>query len=196
MKECEQVEKARQRFAAERARIISARFGPAGVTPQMSLPGVASPTVNNNIGNNRQQVMSASPSQPSISGYASNQPVHPHMPFMPRQPMFPMGPRLPLTAMQASTSAPPNVMFNSPGNTQPTLNHPLMRSVSGTSSGLGWNGWGQCKFGFYGWIPLASLLSFCTLKKTGSLDKLWKHLAASMYRSYLKQFLGLVTSYN
>ena len=137
MKECEQVEKARQRFAAERTRIISARFGPAGVTPQMSLPGVASPTVSNNIGNNRQQVMSASPSQPSISGYASNQPVHPHMPFMPRQPMFPMGPRMPLTAMQASTSAPPNVLFNSPGNAQPTLNHPLMRSVSGTNSGLG-----------------------------------------------------------
>ncbi|XVE60294.1 hypothetical protein DITRI_Ditri05aG0117200 [Diplodiscus trichospermus] len=140
MKECEQVEKARQRFAAERARIVSARFGPAAVTSQMSLPAVASPMVNNNVGNNRQQVMSASPSQPSISGYGSNQPGHPHMPFMPRQPMFPMGPRLPLTAMQASTSgsAPPNVMFNSLGNTQPTVNHhPLMRSVSGTSSGLG-----------------------------------------------------------
>ncbi|XWS15153.1 hypothetical protein CRYUN_Cryun35bG0069800 [Craigia yunnanensis] len=137
MKDCEQVEKARQRFAAERARIISARFGPAGVTSQMSLPGVASPMVNNNIGNNRQQVMSASPSQPSISGYASNQPVNPHMPFMPRQQMFPMGPRVPLTDMQASTSAPPNVMFNSPGSAQSTINHPLMRSVSGTSSGLG-----------------------------------------------------------
>ncbi|OMP07271.1 hypothetical protein COLO4_07483 [Corchorus olitorius] len=137
MKECEQVEKARQRFAAERARIVSARFGPAGVTSQMNLPGVASPMVNNNIGSNRPQVMSASPSQPSISGYGSNQPVHPHMPFMPRQPMFPMGPRMPLTAMQASTSAPPNVMFNSPGNAQPPLNHPLMRSVSGASSGLG-----------------------------------------------------------
>ncbi|XVE95527.1 hypothetical protein REPUB_Repub02eG0105100 [Reevesia pubescens] len=137
MKECEQVEKARQKFAAERARILSARFGPGGGTSQMSLPGVASPMVNNNIGNSRQQVMSASPSQPSISGYGSNQPVHPHMPFMPRQPMFPMGPRMPLTSMQASTSAPPNVLFNSPGNAQPTLNHPLMRSVSGTSSGLG-----------------------------------------------------------
>ncbi|KAK8681773.1 hypothetical protein V6N13_054175 [Hibiscus sabdariffa] len=29
--------------------------------------------------NNRQQVMSTSPSQPSISGYSNNQPVHPHM---------------------------------------------------------------------------------------------------------------------
>ncbi|GMI90584.1 SWITCH/sucrose nonfermenting 3C [Hibiscus trionum] len=137
MKECEQVEKTRQRFAAERARIMSARFGPAGVTSQTSLPGISSPMVNNNISNNRQQVMSASPSPPSISGYANNQPVHPQMPFMQRQSMFPMGPRMPPTAMQASTSAAPNVMFNSSGNAQPTLNHPLMRSVSGAGSGLG-----------------------------------------------------------
>ncbi|KAL4277759.1 hypothetical protein GQ457_03G029690 [Hibiscus cannabinus] len=137
MKECEQVEKTRQRFAAERARIISARFGPAGVASQMNRPGVSSPMVNNNISNNRQQVMSASPSPPSITGYANNQQVHPQIPSMQRQPMFPMGQRMPHTAMQASTSAPSNVMFNSPGNAQPTLNHPLMRSVSGTGSGLG-----------------------------------------------------------
>ncbi|KAG4210854.1 hypothetical protein ERO13_A02G071900v2 [Gossypium hirsutum] len=137
MKECDQVEKTRQRFAAERARIVSTRFSPVGVTSQMSLPGVASFMANNNISNNRQQVMSTSPSQPqpSVSGYGGNQPVNPHVPFMQRQPMFPMGPRLPLTAMQASTSGSPNVMFNSPGNTQPTINHPLMRSASGTSSG-------------------------------------------------------------
>ncbi|KAE8682208.1 SWI/SNF complex subunit SWI3C [Hibiscus syriacus] len=114
VKECEQVEKTRQRFAAERAHVISSRFGPAGVTSQISLPGVSSPMVNNNI-NNMQQVMSALPSPPSISGYANNQPVHPQMSFMQRQPMFPMGPRMPLTAMQSSTSAPPNVMFNSSG---------------------------------------------------------------------------------
>ncbi|XP_038994462.1 SWI/SNF complex subunit SWI3C-like isoform X2 [Hibiscus syriacus] len=136
MKECEQVEKTRQRFAVERARFISARFGPAGVTSQMCLPGISSPMVNN-ISNNRQQVMSASPSPPSIAGFANNQPVHPQIPFIQHQPMFPMGPRMPLTAMQASTSAPPNVMFNSPGNAQPTLNNPLVRSVSGTGSGLG-----------------------------------------------------------
>ncbi|GLT84964.1 hypothetical protein SLE2022_031690 [Rubroshorea leprosula] len=137
MKECEQVEKTRQRFAAERARIISAGFRSPGVASQMSVPGLAPAVVNNNIGNSRQQVISSPPSQPSISGYGSNQQVHPHMPFMPRQTMFPMGPRVPLTAMQASTSA-PNVMINSPGNAQPNVSHPLMRSVSGTSSsGLG-----------------------------------------------------------
>ncbi|KAL5776876.1 hypothetical protein ACOSP7_009802 [Xanthoceras sorbifolium] len=137
MRECEQVEKARQRFAAERARIVSARFGPAGVPSQMSVPGVAPSMVNNNISNNRQQVISASPSQPSISGYGSSQPVHPHMQFRPQQSIFPMEPRMPLGSLQASSSAPSNVMFNPPGNAQSTLNHPMLRSVSGTGSGLG-----------------------------------------------------------
>ncbi|KAE8714336.1 SWI/SNF complex subunit SWI3C [Hibiscus syriacus] len=132
MKECEQVEKTRQRFTAERTRIVATRFGPAGVTSQMSQTGVASPMANNNISNNGQQVLSSSPSYPSISGYG-NQSVHPHLSFMQHQQMLPMGPRLPLTAMQASTSASPNTMFNSLGNTQPTINHPLMRSVSRTS---------------------------------------------------------------
>ncbi|KAJ4700720.1 SWI/SNF complex subunit SWI3C-like [Melia azedarach] len=136
MRECEQVEKTRQRFVTERARIVSARFGPAGVPSQMSLPGVTPTMVNNNMGNNRPPMMSASPSQPSISGYGTNQPVHPHMQFRPQQQMFPLGPRMPLPSLQASSSAPSNVMFNNPGP-QPPLNHPLLRSVSGTSSGLG-----------------------------------------------------------
>ncbi|GLU00979.1 hypothetical protein SLE2022_183090 [Rubroshorea leprosula] len=136
MKECEQVEKTRQRFAAERAHIISTGLRSPGVASQMSLPGVAPSMVNSNISNMRPQVISASPSQPSISGYGSSQQVHPHMPFMPRQAMFPMGPRVPLAAMQASTTA-PNVMLNAPANAQPGVNHPLMRSVSGTSSSLG-----------------------------------------------------------
>ncbi|XP_039050041.1 SWI/SNF complex subunit SWI3C-like [Hibiscus syriacus] len=135
VKECEQVEKTRQRFTAERARIVATRFGSAGVASQMSQSGVASPMANNNISNNRQQVISTSPSQPSISGYCNNQSVHPHPSFMQRQQMFSVGPRLPLTAMQASTSASPNAMFNPPGSMQPTINHPLMRSVSRTSSG-------------------------------------------------------------
>ncbi|GAV85910.1 Myb_DNA-binding domain-containing protein/SWIRM domain-containing protein [Cephalotus follicularis] len=138
MKECEQVERARQRFAAERARVVSARFGPPGVASQMNLPGVSPSIVNNNFGNNRQPGMAASPSQPSISGYSNNQTAQPQMPFMPpRQSMFTSGPRHPLGAMQASSSAPSNVMFNAPGNSQPAFNHPMLRSVSGTSSGLG-----------------------------------------------------------
>ncbi|XP_044475678.1 SWI/SNF complex subunit SWI3C-like isoform X2 [Mangifera indica] len=140
MRECDQVEKTRQRFAADRARVVSARFGTAGVPSQINMPSVAPSMVNNNMGNNRQQVMSASSSQPSISGYGSNanQPVHPHMQFRPQQSMFPMGQRMPITSLQASSSAPTNVMFNNPpGNAQSAMNHPLLRSVSGTSSGLG-----------------------------------------------------------
>ncbi|KAF2291368.1 hypothetical protein GH714_023317 [Hevea brasiliensis] len=49
--------------------------------------------------------------------------------------MFPLGPRLPLAAIQPSSSAPSNVMFNPPGNSQPSLNQ-MLRSVSGPSSGL------------------------------------------------------------
>eukprot|EP00257_Ricinus_communis_P017021 XP_015575358.1 SWI/SNF complex subunit SWI3C [Ricinus communis] len=139
MRECEQVEKTRQRFAAERARILSTRIGPAGATSQMSLAGVTPSMGNNNIGSSRQQVMPTSSSQPSISGYGNNQQVHPHMSFMQRgqpQPMFPVGPRLPLAAIQPSSSAPSNIMYNASGNSQPSLNQ-MLRSVSGPSSGLG-----------------------------------------------------------
>ncbi|XP_057974245.1 SWI/SNF complex subunit SWI3C isoform X2 [Malania oleifera] len=138
MKECEQVERAGQRFAAERARVISTRFGPSGINSPVNLPGATPSMVNNATANNRQQVISASPSQPIVSGFSNNQPVHPHMSFVPRQPMFGLGPRLPLAAINPSSSAPsPNVLYNSPGNAQPTLSHQMSRPVSGTSSGLG-----------------------------------------------------------
>ncbi|KAK7282699.1 hypothetical protein RIF29_11680 [Crotalaria pallida] len=135
MKECEQVERTRQRFAAERSRIMSARLGTGGATPPMNTSG-AGPSMANSNGNSRQQMISASPSQPSISGYGNNQPVHPHMSFGPRPSMFGLGQRLPLSMIQQSQS-PSNAMFNSPSNVQPTSNHPLLRSVSGTNSGLG-----------------------------------------------------------
>ncbi|MCI40563.1 SWI/SNF complex subunit SWI3C-like, partial [Trifolium medium] len=76
MKECEQVERAKQRFAAERTRVISARFGTAGTMPAMNASGVG-PSMSSN-GNNRPQMICASPSQPSISGFGNNQQVHPH----------------------------------------------------------------------------------------------------------------------
>ncbi|WCJ44395.1 SWI/SNF complex subunit SWI3C [Euphorbia peplus] len=142
MRECEQVEKTRQRFAAERVRLLSTRVGPAGSTSQMNLAGISPSMVVNNMGggNNRQQVVSpTSSSQPSVSGFGNNQQVHPHLSFMQRgqaQPMFPLGPRLPLSAIQPSSSAPPNAMFNASGNSQPNLNQ-MLRSVSGPSSGLG-----------------------------------------------------------
>ncbi|PON47374.1 Otx2 transcription factor [Parasponia andersonii] len=139
MKECEQVERTRQRLLAERSRLMAARMGASGVTSSMSPPAVG-PSMVNNTGNSRQQIMSASPSQPSISGYSNtNQPqqVHPHMPFMSRQQMFGLGPRMPLAALQPSSSAASNVIFSATGNPQPSMNHPMLRPVPGTSSGLG-----------------------------------------------------------
>ncbi|CAJ1974255.1 unnamed protein product [Sphenostylis stenocarpa] len=135
MKECEQLERTKQRFAAERSRIISARLGTAGATPTMTASGVG-PSMGSN-GNNRQQMISASSSQPSISGYGNNQPVHPHMSFAPRPSMFGLGQRLPLSMIQQSQSVSSTAMFNAPSNVQPTTNHPLLRPVSGTNSGLG-----------------------------------------------------------
>ncbi|KAK7410612.1 hypothetical protein VNO78_01547 [Psophocarpus tetragonolobus] len=135
MKECEQLERTKQRYAAERSRVISARLGTAGSTPTMNASGVGPSMASN--GNNRQQMISASPSQPSISGYGNNQPVHPHMSFAPRPSMFGLGQRLPLSMIQQSQSTSSTAMFNSPSNVQPTSNHPLLRPVSGTNSGLG-----------------------------------------------------------
>ncbi|XP_038698544.1 SWI/SNF complex subunit SWI3C-like isoform X2 [Tripterygium wilfordii] len=137
VRELELVEKTRLRFSGERAHILATRFGGAAANSQINMPGVAPSIVNNNIGSHRPQVASASFSQPSISGYGNNQLVRPQMPFMPSPSMFPLGPRLPITSAQTSSSTPSNVMFSSQGNPQPSINHPSLRSVSGTSSALG-----------------------------------------------------------
>lgn len=137
MKECEQVERTRQRFIAERARMLGVQFGPPGVTSSASLPGVIPPMVNNNSTNSRQNMISpVPPSQPSVPGYSNNQQqLHPHMSYMPRQPMFGLGQRLPLSAIQQQQQPPPlttsNAMFNNPNNAQqPSLSHPMMRPVT------------------------------------------------------------------
>ncbi|KAL0365902.1 UNVERIFIED_CONTAM: SWI/SNF complex subunit SWI3C [Sesamum radiatum] len=134
MRECEQMERARQRIASERALMMSAQFGSAGVSRPMGLPGVGNAIVNNTSGNSRQQV-SGSP-QTFVSGYGSNQPVHPHMSLMQQQGMYGLGPRLPLSAIHPSSSA-SNTMFSPTSNSQPSLGHPMLRPVSGTKSGLG-----------------------------------------------------------
>ena len=134
MKECEQVERARQRIATEWTRMMPTQIGPAGATSSMNLPGVG-PSMVNNAANNRQPIITGSPSQPFIPGYGNNQQMHPQ--FMARQPMYGLGPRLPLSALHPSSSAMPNVMFNAAANAQPALNHPMLKNASGASSGLG-----------------------------------------------------------
>ncbi|KAL9262643.1 SWI/SNF complex subunit SWI3C-like protein [Drosera capensis] len=134
MKECEQVEKARQRFAAERSRLAAPRFGTAGSASSAAVPPAL---VYNNIGN-RQPIISTSPSQPSIPGYGNIQLNHPNMPLMARQQMFGFGQRLPLSAIQPPASGQSaNAMFNAQGSGQSSMSNPMLRTIPGASSGLG-----------------------------------------------------------
>ncbi|XP_019231580.1 PREDICTED: SWI/SNF complex subunit SWI3C [Nicotiana attenuata] len=134
MKECEQLERTRQRFAAERARMMTVQPGSVRVSRPMGVSGAGAPVVSN-TGNSRQQAVSGPLQQNFISGYGNNQPMHPHMSFMPQQGMYGFGPRLPLSAIHPSSSTPG--MFNAPASSQPALSHSMLRPVSGTKSGLG-----------------------------------------------------------
>ncbi|CAO2834563.1 unnamed protein product [Amaranthus hypochondriacus] len=140
MKECEQVEKTRQRLAGERARALATRYGPSGTgagAAPMGLPGVA-PQANNNVSISRPPIVSPSASQHNVSGYSNSQVNHPQMSFLQRQQMFSFGPRLPLSAIQPSSSGlPANVMFGAQGSDQSSPSHPILRPVPGTSSGMG-----------------------------------------------------------
>lgn len=118
IKECEQLEKARQRVSTERALMLTSQFG-ATRPSALQQAGVGPSMVNNNHpGPSRQQV-SGSPSQPFITGFPTNQPMHPQMT---QQPMFGLGPRLPLSAINPSSSSP--------------ASHPMLRPVSGSRSGF------------------------------------------------------------
>ncbi|XP_047321844.1 SWI/SNF complex subunit SWI3C-like isoform X2 [Impatiens glandulifera] len=124
MKECEQVERTRQRLAGDRARVLSGQFGPtSGMTPSgpinMQQAGAAAAAASNI----RQQ-----PTQTPfvVPGYGTSQAIHPQ--FMPRQPMYGLGPRLPLSAIHPSSTA-SGSMFNTSANAQSSGNHP--------NSGLG-----------------------------------------------------------
>ncbi|GKB87640.1 hypothetical protein Tco_0959912 [Tanacetum coccineum] len=68
----------------------------------------------NNPGPSRQQVTGSSAQQPFISGFPTNQPMHPQMS---QQSMFGLGPRLPLSAINPSSSSGA---------------HPMLRPVSGS----------------------------------------------------------------
>ena len=162
MKECEQVEKTRQRFAAERARMVSARFGSPGQTSNTNnLQGMSLSTGGGNNINTllqqqlQQQQVSAGSSQPSmIPGFSNNPQVHAQMQFMARQQQqqqaFSFGSRLPLNAIQtnAGSTASPNVMFgnnqlNNPAGgaaasiNQSSFSNPMVRSSTGSGSGSG-----------------------------------------------------------
>ncbi|CAA2935076.1 Hypothetical predicted protein [Olea europaea subsp. europaea] len=130
MRECEQMERNRQRLATERGLMMSAQFGSAGGSRAMGPPGVGSAIVNNSSGNRQHVILGSQP--PSVSGYGHNQPGHPHMSLM-QQGMYDLGPRLPLTAIHPSSST-PSTLFNS-GNSLPSLSHPMLRPFPWTKTG-------------------------------------------------------------
>ncbi|GJU56491.1 SWI/SNF complex subunit SWI3C [Tanacetum coccineum] len=72
IKEGEQLERGRQRVTAERGLLLNPQFG----TRPTGLPGVG-PSMVNNPGPSRQQVTGSSAQQPFISGFPTNQPMHP-----------------------------------------------------------------------------------------------------------------------
>ncbi|XP_038989427.1 SWI/SNF complex subunit SWI3C isoform X2 [Phoenix dactylifera] len=133
LKECEQVERARQRLLTERVRMMSTQFAPAATTTQSAAAGPTAAAAAMNA-DTRQPTISASVGQANISpAFGNNLPGHPQMSFMQRPQRFVFGPRLSPSAIHPS---PPNVMFSSAmANT--SNHHPLLRSPSGNNSNIG-----------------------------------------------------------
>ncbi|KAK6131533.1 hypothetical protein DH2020_034740 [Rehmannia glutinosa] len=130
MRECEQMERTRQRITSERALMTSPQFVSTGVSRPMGPPGIGAL----NTGNSRQQVSGAQ-NPPSIPGYGNCQYIHPHMHQLG---MYGHGPRFPLSAIQPSSSASnSNSVFGPTSNSQSSLGHSMLRPVTGTKSGLG-----------------------------------------------------------
>jgi SWI/SNF related-matrix-associated actin-dependent regulator of chromatin subfamily C len=138
LKECEQVERVRQRISADRVPMRSALSGATGT----SLPGSTMPSNLSNPAsmNPRSMAVPGSMSQASIPAAHTNNMQgqgHQQMSFLhQRQQMLSFGPRLPLSAIQTQPSAQAtNIMFNygMPNSVTPN-NHHLLRSSSGNNS--------------------------------------------------------------
>ncbi|XP_015697964.1 SWI/SNF complex subunit SWI3C isoform X2 [Oryza brachyantha] len=144
LKECEQVERIRQRIASDRVRIMSTRLG----SPGNSLPGGSSTMSSNpmSISPRPMGVPGSMPQSSMPAAFANNMQGHGHpqaqMAFLQqqqRQQMLSFGPRLPLSAIQTQPSPQTsNIMFNSgmPNSVTPN-HHQLLRSSSGNNSSVG-----------------------------------------------------------
>ncbi|XP_078157260.1 SWITCH/sucrose nonfermenting 3C [Carex rostrata] len=146
LKECEQVDKLRQRIYAERVRMMtSGRVGPplAGPIPaSMSAPTSTSPMSPNS---RPPPAMSASLNiQPNMPGMQQGTHAQLQQLMQRQQQMLSFGPRLPLSAIHPNLNAGPaqNVVFNSvtAGGVAPNHpNHPLnsLLRPSGNNSNVG-----------------------------------------------------------
>ncbi|KAM0861422.1 hypothetical protein ACQ4PT_045906 [Festuca glaucescens] len=141
LKECEQVDRARQRISAGRIQVMSGRLNPTGT----SLPNGGSRTTSSNPINMSPRPVAMPGSTAEATRPASSTNIiqgqgHPQMSFLQRQPqMLSFGHRSPLSAVQTQPSAQAsNIMFSSTAMPNSvTHNHQLLRSSSGNNSSLG-----------------------------------------------------------
>lgn len=128
-KECEQVERSRQRLITERVRLMSSHFGSGGSSTVAAGPVAVSAM------NNRPVISSSMPSAPH-SGYGSS--AHPAMPFMARPSMFSYGPggagsSMPLSTMQSFSGGAPGSVLMGSSAANSTVAH-MLRPVTGTNT--------------------------------------------------------------
>ncbi|VAI03172.1 unnamed protein product [Triticum turgidum subsp. durum] len=144
LKECEQVERARQRISAGRIQAMRACSNPL----ETCLPTSGSSTMSPNPMNISPRPLAVPRSMAEATvqaAYPNNMQGqgHPQMPFVQRRPqMLSFGPRLPFSANQTQPLAQaPNIMFSSGamlGSVTPNHHHQLLRSSSsGNNSTLG-----------------------------------------------------------
>ncbi|XP_051138278.1 SWI/SNF complex subunit SWI3C-like isoform X2 [Andrographis paniculata] len=134
MRECEQMERARQRIASERELLASSQFGYGGVPRPLGTPGVAATaTMNTSAGNSRQPQQVPGSQQPFMGGYGNNQPMHPHLALMQQPGAVSLAARMPMSTRQPSpSSASSSGMFNPASTLQSIPGHPssgLVRPV-------------------------------------------------------------------
>lgn len=128
-KECEQVERLRQRSTTERVRLMSSHFGSGGSSTVAAGP-VAVSAMNN------RPVISSSVLLAPHSGYGPS--AHPAMPFMARPSMFSYGPggagsSMPLSTMQSFSGGAPGSVLMGSSAANSTVAH-MLRPVTGTNT--------------------------------------------------------------
>ncbi|KAK3136247.1 hypothetical protein QOZ80_5BG0430360 [Eleusine coracana subsp. coracana] len=137
LKESERFESMRQQLAAQRMRLLSARFTPTGV----NVPGGSNIMVSNPMSqatSPRPPVVPGSMPQASMPGMYNNMQGHQMALLQQRQQMLSFGPRLPLSAINPGTSSGPNMMFNhAMPNSAPPNHHPMFRPPSGNNPNVG-----------------------------------------------------------
>uniref|UniRef100_A0A0D6QTX4 Uncharacterized protein n=1 Tax=Araucaria cunninghamii TaxID=56994 RepID=A0A0D6QTX4_ARACU len=130
-KECEQVERLRQRYSTDRIRLMSSHFNSGGSSAIAGGPVAAVSAMNN-----RPVIQ---PSVPSASHPAYGPTTHPAMSFITRPSMFSFGPggvgsSVPLSAMQSLPGGAPGPIMMGSSAANSNITHNMLRPVTGTNT--------------------------------------------------------------